>query len=304
MASGPCHKSAERGALTTIDFGVTATDFRERLFEKECWLARAALPAEFRLGLPDIEEVLRSVEPVSPHLQLFDRGRISEGEFTQWTMTDNLPRRCLDGRFRALLASGATLILNSLDAHCASAARLGEEVSRFAGFPTCSNAYVSFGGNGSFGAHWDTHDVVVLQLVGRKRWRVGPPTFPLPLPGQTSRRSGEAAPPPWTLDVRLEPGDLLYLPRGWWHEVTPLPEPSLHLSVGIYVPSVFDALGLLCQQMLPLELAARRGAIDEAATSRDLASLVDVLRSALADRALMTRLRGELAVPRAQAREF
>ena len=72
---------------------------------------------------------------------------------------------------------------------------------------------------------------------------------------------------------------MLYLPRGWWHEVTPLPEPSLHLSVGIYVPSVLDALGWLCQRVLPLELTARRGAIDEAATSRDLAALVDVLRS-------------------------
>ena len=128
--------------------------------------------------------------------------------------------------------------------HSISARRLNEAVQRFAGFPTRSNAYVSFGGTGSFGAHWDTHDVVVLQLVGRKRWRVGPPTFPLPLPAHTSRRSGEAAPSFSALDVLLEAGDLLYLPRGWWHEVTPLAEPSLHLSVGIYVPSVFDALGL------------------------------------------------------------
>ena len=144
--------------------------------------------------MPDIEGLLRSVEPVSPDVQLFDRGRISEGEFTQWAMDGSIPRRRLDERFRALLANGATMVLNSLEAHSASARRLSEEVHRFAGFPTCSNAYVSFGGNGSFGAHWDTHDVVVLQLVGRKRWRVSPPTFPLPLPAHTSRRSGQAVP--------------------------------------------------------------------------------------------------------------
>jgi 50S ribosomal protein L16 3-hydroxylase len=247
---------------------------------------------------------LGSIEPISPDVQLFDRGRISEGEFTQWCMTDRAPRRRLDERFRALLAGGATLVLNNLETHCAGARRLTEEVHRFAGFPTGSNAYLSFGGIGSFGAHWDTHDVVVLQLVGRKHWRVGRPTFPLPLPAHTSRESGEAPPALWALDVLLEPGDLLYLPRGWWHEVAPLQEPSLHLSVGIYVPSALDALGLLCHRMLPLELAARRGAIDEASTSRDLAALVDVLRSALANRALMTRLRSELAVPERHGREF
>lgn len=295
-------KKQEPGA--TIDFGLTPEEFRERLFEKDCWLVRGALPVEDRFGLADIEQILHSVEPVSPDVQLFDHGRISEGEFTQWAMAGGVPRRCLDERFRALVADGATLVLNSLEAHSAAARRLSEEVNRLSGFPTRSNAYVSFGGNGSFGAHWDTHDVVVLQLVGRKRWRVGPPTFPLPLPGQTSRRSGQAAPSLSALDVLLEAGDVLYLPRGWWHEVTPLPEPSLHLSVGIYVPSVFDALNWLCQRVLPLELAARRGAIDEAATSSDLAALVNALKSALDDAAIMASLRRELTVPEPRRREF
>jgi ribosomal protein L16 Arg81 hydroxylase len=254
--------------------------------------------------LHDIEQILRSVEPLSPGVQLFDRGRISEGEFTRWTIADGVPRRYLDERFRTLLETGATLVLNSVEVHSVAARRLSEEVGQFSGFPACSNAYLSFGGEGSFGAHWDTHDVVVLQLVGRKHWRVGAPTFPLPLPTHTSRDSGQAAPRLSALDVLLEAGDVLYLPRGWWHEVTPLSEPSLHLSVGIYVPSVLDALGLLCQQLLPLELAARRGAIDEAATVRDLASLVEILRSALTNKALMSRLQGDLAVPDPLAREF
>ena len=31
----------------------------------------------------------------------------------------------------------------------------------------------------------------------------------------------------------LEDGDLLYIPRGWWHVATPLDEPTLHLTVGV-----------------------------------------------------------------------
>lgn len=230
-------------------------------------------------------------------MQLFDRGRLAESEFTQWTLVEGAPRRCLDERFRALVARGATLVLNNFEKQLAGAQRLCEEVNRFCGFPTRSNAYFSSGGAGSFGAHWDTHDVVVLQLVGRKRWQVSPPTFPLPLPGQTSTRSGQAAPPGAALDVLLEPGDALYLPRGWWHDVTPLPEPSLHLSVGIYTPSVLDALTWISHRVLPQQLDARRSAIDQAATLENLTSLLDVLKASLDDADLMDRLNRELMSP-------
>lgn len=254
------------------------------------------LPAQHRFGLSDIEQVLRGIEPVSPDLQLFEGGQIPEDAFTHWVLTEGLPRRRLDERFTSRLAGGATLVMNNLESHLVPARRLTDEVQQFAGFPTRSNAYVSFGGSGSFGAHWDTHDVVVLQLIGRKRWQVSPPTFPLPLPGHPSRGSGQAPPTQSTLDVLLEAGDLLYLPRGWWHEVTPLPEPSLHLSVGLYAPSVLDALNWLSRQVLPVEMAARRSAIDEAATSHDLATLVDTLKAALGDATLMASLSRALIV--------
>jgi ribosomal protein L16 Arg81 hydroxylase len=186
------------------------------------------------------------------------------------------------------------VVLNNLETHSARARQLTETVRQFAGFPSRSNAYLSFGGEGSFGAHWDTHDVFVLQLVGRKHWRVSPPTFPLPLPAHPSHGSGQTAPSLSAIDTLLEAGDLLYLPRGWWHDVTPLPEPSLHLSVGVYVPSVYDALTWLSRQVLPREMAARRSAVDARATSRDLTALVDSLHAALGDAQLMAGLWREL----------
>jgi ribosomal protein L16 Arg81 hydroxylase len=258
-------------------------------------LKRGALRAEERFGLPEIEAIVGRVEPVSPDLQLFHDGQIPEEAFTHWQTCEGTPRRRLDDRFRDLLGSGATLVLNGMEARSAIARRLSREISEFAGFLTLSNAYVSFGGSGSFGAHWDTHDVVVLQQVGRKRWRVYPPTFPLPLPAQTSRESGQVAESKPRLDIVLEAGDLLYLPRGWWHEVTPLAEPSVHLSVGVYVPSVFDALEWLCRRVLPHELAARRGAIDDTTATRDLTALLDSLRQAVAEPGLLAEFRRELA---------
>jgi hypothetical protein len=40
----------------------------------------------------------------------------------------------------------------------------------------------------------------------------------------------------------LNQGDLLYIPRGWWHVATPLDEPTLHLTVGVSRPTGADLL--------------------------------------------------------------
>jgi hypothetical protein len=53
------------------------------------------------------------------------------------------------------------------------------------------------------------------------------------------------------------------------------------------VPSVFDALEWLCRRVLPHELAARRGAIDDATAPRDLAALLERLRRAVAEPGLL-----------------
>ena len=43
----------------------------------------------------------------------------------------------------------------------------------------------------------------------------------------------------------LEEGDLLYLPRGWWHEAAALDGPSLHLTFGVYRRTGLDLLDAL-----------------------------------------------------------
>ena len=45
------------------------------------------------------------------------------------------------------------------------------------------------------------------------------------------------------LGRHLNDGDVLYIPRGWWHEAFPLGEPSLHLTVSLTPPTAMDYLG-------------------------------------------------------------
>ncbi|GMH80847.1 hypothetical protein TrLO_g332 [Triparma laevis f. longispina] len=101
-----------------------------------------------------------------------------------------------------------------------------------------SNAYLTPKSSQGFAPHYDNVDVFILQMEGKKRWRVYKP-------GENGFRKEEVLPrvsskdydpdkmPKPYLDVTLGPGDLLYLPRGWIHQAvtTDRDDWSLHLTV-------------------------------------------------------------------------
>jgi bifunctional lysine-specific demethylase and histidyl-hydroxylase NO66 len=92
----------------------------------------------------------------------------------------------------------------------------------------CDRVYVLQG----FAPHFDDVDVYVLQVEGRKRWRVYAPLPGHALPRYSSRDFLDAEIGTCMLDAVLAPGDLLYLPRGTIHQAESLPgDASLHLTV-------------------------------------------------------------------------
>jgi ribosomal protein L16 Arg81 hydroxylase len=104
-----------------------------------------------------------------------------------------------------------------------------------------ANAYYTPRSAQGLAVHHDTHDVVVLQLAGEKRWLVYEPVLELPLKHQHySRELGE--PGETVYDVTLRAGDTLYLPRGWLHEALTSNHDSLHLTIGVNVYTWVDAL--------------------------------------------------------------
>ena len=261
-----------------IDFDLTAEQFRERYAEREPYLKRQALPgAPFTWA--ELDAALLRIEPTAPFFQLFNGGPIAEERFTEVVSELGAPRRQLSKRrFYAELKAGATLVVNGFERYSPAALRLCAEVRRFRGAATAGNAYLSIGGRGTFGRHWDTHDVFAMQLIGRKRWQVFAATFPLPLGMHRPETVVAACPPEPILDCVLEEGDMLYVPRGWWHHVLPTEGPSLHLSIGTYAPSVHDFVSWACARHLPSALAARRS-LGAAASVEDLDAAIEALRA-------------------------
>ena len=108
------------------------------------------------------------------------------------------------------------------------------------GRPVQVNSYSTPRGSQGFTVHHDTHDVLVLQVAGEKRWRLYDPLLELPLKHQRYSTSlgehGEA-----TDELVLRAGDTLYLPRGWLHEAETSDTDSLHLTIGITAHTWVDA---------------------------------------------------------------
>jgi len=154
-----------------------------------------------------------------------------------------------DEKVLALLADGATLVLQGLHRLWPPLVAFASLLRAELGTPVQINAYLTPPGSRGFDTHYDTHAVFVLQAAGGKRWRIHPPVLTDPVErqpwgGHTAEVGAAAAGEP-VLDATLRAGDALYLPRGWLHSASTMDGWSLHLTVGLRAPTrltVVDAL--------------------------------------------------------------
>jgi bifunctional lysine-specific demethylase and histidyl-hydroxylase NO66 len=155
-----------------------------------------------------------------------------------------------DDRLTQLFADGSTLVLQALHRVWPPILEFCQGLAAELGHPVQANAYVTPPQNQGFSAHYDVHDVFVLQLEGEKRWRIHRPVLASPLRDQpwndrradVEKRAAEAP----LMETLLKPGDCLYLPRGYLHAATALGGVSTHLTFGIHVWTRFA----LAQQLM------------------------------------------------------
>lgn len=142
-----------------------------------------------------------------------------------------------------LCEQGMSMVLNDVGRHVPRIAALGAMVERQFRGATQVNCYASFRRESAFRAHFDAHDVIVLQLQGSKTWHCHGQPHRFPLDRQRFPVAEELGPA--EADVLMQPGDLLYLPRGEVHWAETVSEASLHLTIAIQQPRAADLLSWL-----------------------------------------------------------
>jgi hypothetical protein len=181
-------------------------------------------------------------------------------------------------RLQRHLADGATLVFGSIDETVPAVRHLAERLELQLGAEVSVNLYAAWGAVEGFAPHWDDHDTLILQVYGRKEWRIYGPGWVAPLPGDRARNQ---CPPEPVEQFVLEPGQALYVPRGWWHGVRPMGAETVHLTYGIWRPTWLSFLQFLVDTLSEHEQL--RGDLPRAVTGRAWPAL-GVARDILAGR--------------------
>jgi bifunctional lysine-specific demethylase and histidyl-hydroxylase NO66 len=220
-----------------------AATFAGEHWGRQALLSRATdLPQPFTdlLDERSVDELVSERGLRAPFLRVAKNGQtLGDRPFTApGGMGAGIADQVSDTRLVALFGDGATLVLQALHRVWPPIIDFVGALAAELGHPVQANAYVTPPQNQGFDDHYDVHDVFVLQVSGAKRWRIHAPVWESPLRDQpwTDRRAAvqHAAAEPPLIEAVLEPGDCLYLPRGFLHAATALGGVSTHLTLGVH----------------------------------------------------------------------
>ena len=292
-AKNPVEGAAARSRALSRLVGPDVAGFGHRHWGQEPLLVRGADPDAFHdlLDLDGVDELLSCRGLRTPFLRVAQEGAVVDSaSFTgSGGVGAEISDQVRDDDVAALFADGATLVLQALHRNWPSVIDFTTLLAEELGHPAQANAYVTPPSSRGFSAHYDAHDVFVLQLAGRKHWTVHSPVHVDPLRDQSwnvrasavARHAHQDAP---EIDTVLEPGDVMYLPRGWLHAATALGDVSAHLTVGVHVLTRFalvEALTALTAQDPQLRTSLPLGI--DAADPAQLAQHLDAVRATLAE---------------------
>lgn len=214
-------------AIRGEDFFKTDFERRHRLFSD------AVDPDRFNdVSLASMEYLIQSGALRTGEFDVIDQG--SGGQKPEYLQANGL----MDGSaVLDALEAGRSLRLFSIHRRFEQIEEVRRQLSVDFGANAFANAYFTPPGKQGFNPHFDSHEVFIVQLEGQKRWSifdVGPENVVLPL--RHERFSRDKYSPGEKIDeFVLEPGDLLYIPRGRFHCAQTASTGSLHLTFGIEV---------------------------------------------------------------------
>jgi ribosomal protein L16 Arg81 hydroxylase len=155
---------------------------------------------------------------------------------------------------QAWIAKGASVVMNDVDSLTPGLASVSNALESAGLGKAQANVYISWQSHKAFRTHYDTHDVWAVQVEGEKDWNIweGRAEWPIPHPifkGQPQAHHDQAR---GTLRgvVKMKPGDLLYLPRGWYHDALAEAPASVHVAYGVHAPLGMDFLNILMERAL------------------------------------------------------
>ncbi len=240
-----------------LNFSLDKDTFKNDYLYQKPFLFKSAIDST-KFSWKEVNELYSRVDISHRDFKLMNGYEVPKKEYVE--SYDNLgviEYRCITSVFYEYLRNGATLVRNRISNE-PFVDQISKQIATFAEARTLVGGYAAFSSKSSYKSHWDTRDVYAVQLLGRKRWILRKPNFEFPLYMQQTKNFPDIKEPEEIyMDVILEAGDILYIPRGWWHDPLPLDEETFHLAVATFAPTGFEYMRWL-QNTMPNILDCRK----------------------------------------------
>ena len=189
-----------------------------------------------------------------------------------------------------LYEEGATITLNRAHQSSAELAQLCGDLSGELVAHVNANVYITPPYSQGFSVHGDTHDVFLIQVEGRKKWKIQKELEYLSTPKYRNIPSGPLASD--TCDeIVLDPGDIIYIPRGLLHEGTADNSHSMHITLGIHPYTWADVIRDALEELEGSDTLLRQSAMIPFTNFEDtFRSVASKMSKHLSQEATMRRL--------------
>jgi len=152
------------------------------------------------------------------------------------------------------LRQGVTVVLNELGGVAPGVGAVVDSALQALNAIGNANLYYSQKAHRAFNSHCDRHEVFALQISGEKVWRIYKgreatsiehPQFRKKTPQEIERTKGQL-----DQEIVMRPGDVLYLPRGLYHDALATSDDTLHISFSCQTPVGLNVLQDMAQRMI------------------------------------------------------
>lgn len=227
----------ERQALEKILSPISISQFFEKHYEKNMLHISRNDVSYYNdiLTSQEISSFLYRQDIFYPSLRIVKNGQeIPAGQYTLKGVPIGHHKR--DGLIQTekafkLFNAGSTLVIQAGQRYFDHLSKCCVSLSEKFKSPVQANLYITPNKSVGFNPHWDTHDVFVLQISGTKTWHLYGFEKELPVKGQTFVNKGYSKEPLQT--IQIQPGDFLYVPRGYVHDAVADNGISAHITIGI-----------------------------------------------------------------------
>jgi ribosomal protein L16 Arg81 hydroxylase len=145
---------------------------------------------------------------------------------------------------------GHTLLVRHAERASPKLQAIADAFAHFFHSPVDIQVYLTPDRSQAFGWHYDLEEVFIIQVQGCKEYTIRQNTLnPLPVWDNMPVALGyERETSRLRMSCRLEAGDWLYIPSGWWHIARTQAE-SIHLSIGIMPVTRLKVFAFLTQYL-------------------------------------------------------